>query len=190
VITIVPYRSSWPAEYAVLAAELRDALDALALRIDHIGSTAVPGLAAKDVIDIQVAVASLDPIIVETLVAHGYLSRPDITNDHLPPGLTSAPDEWAKLYVQRRVPQPVHVHTRVYGRANMRYALLFRDYLRANPASMAAYAQIKQALAHYHADDVDAYYAVKDPVCDVIVAAAEQWAALSAWQLPPAFGQI
>jgi GrpB-like predicted nucleotidyltransferase (UPF0157 family) len=100
--------------------------------------------------------------------------------------MTDAPEEWAKRYVQQREPRPAHVHIRVYGRANMRYALLFRDYLRAHPAALGAYAQIKQALAHYHADDVDAYYAVKDPVCDVIMAAAGQWASATGWQLPPA----
>jgi GrpB-like predicted nucleotidyltransferase (UPF0157 family) len=183
-ITIVPYRSTWPREFEAIAADLRAALGPLALRIDHIGSTAVPGLAAKDVIDVQVAVAALEPAIIEALVVRGYLSRPEITGDHLPPGMIERPDAWAKRYVQQREPRPIHVHIRVYGRANMRYALLFRDYLRAHPTAMEAYAQIKQALAHYHAEDVDAYYAVKDPVCDIIIAAAEQWAAASGWQLP------
>lgn len=183
-IIIVPFRSSWPAEYEAIAAGLREALGSLALRIDHIGSTAVPGLAAKDVIDVQVAVVALEQRAVDALVAHGYVSRPDIMGDHMPPGVTDEPAQWAKRYVQQREPRPIHVHIRVYGRANMRYALLFRDYLRAHLATMGAYAQIKQALAHYHADDVDAYYAVKDPVCDVIMA-AEQWAAATGWQLPP-----
>lgn len=185
-ITIVPYRPSWTTEYEAIAHDLHEALGSLALRIDHIGSTAVPGLAAKDVIDVQVAVAALEPMLVEALVARGYLSRPDITGDHLPPGMIDAPEEWVKRYVQQREPRPVHVHIRVYGRANMRYALLFRDYLRAHPVALGAYAQIKQALARYHANDVDAYYAVKDPVCDVIMAAAEQWASATGWQLPPA----
>jgi GrpB-like predicted nucleotidyltransferase (UPF0157 family) len=156
VIAIVPYRSEWPAEYEATAASLREALGPLALRVDHIGSTAVPGLAAKDVIDVQVAVAALEPAIVEALVAHGYLSRPGITGDHLPPGVTDTPEEWSKRYVQQHEPRPIHVRIRVYGRANIRYALLFRDYLRTHPAATGAYAQIKQALAHYHADDVDA----------------------------------
>jgi GrpB-like predicted nucleotidyltransferase (UPF0157 family) len=69
----------------------------------------------------------------------------------------------------------------VTGRANQRYAVLFRDYLRANPAMAVAYGQVKLALAAYHADDVEAYYAIKDPVCDVIMGGAEDWAATTGW---------
>ena len=70
---------------------------------------------------------------------------------------------------------------RVAGRANQRYAVLFRDYLRTNPATAVAYAHVKLALATYHADDVEAYYAIKDPVCDVIMGGAEHWAATTGW---------
>ena len=59
-LEIVPYKRSWPSEFRKLASLLRQGLGDLALRIDHIGSTAVPGLAAKDVIDIQITVAALD----------------------------------------------------------------------------------------------------------------------------------
>ncbi len=68
------------------------------------------------------------------------------------------------------------MHVRQAGRANQRYALLFRDYLRADPACAAAYGQVKVALARLHPNDQDAYYDVKDPVCDIIMAAAERWA--------------
>jgi GrpB-like predicted nucleotidyltransferase (UPF0157 family) len=57
---IIPYQNSWPAEFNQIGGYLRRGLGNLGLRIDHIGSTAVPGLAAKDVIDIQVTVAGLD----------------------------------------------------------------------------------------------------------------------------------
>lgn len=65
-IVIQPYDDSWPAEFARVEALLRESLDEVAERIDHIGSTAVPGLAAKDVIDVQVAVADLAPERVST----------------------------------------------------------------------------------------------------------------------------
>ena len=70
---------------------------------------------------------------------------------------------------------------RVAGRANQRYAMLFRDYLRANAAMADAYGQVELALAAHHADDVEAYYAIKDPVCDVIMGGAEGWAAATGW---------
>jgi len=74
-ITIVPYNPAWPAEFRAIAAGLRQALGELALRIDHIGSTAVPGLRAKDIVDIQITVRSLDPEIERRLAAPGYRRR-------------------------------------------------------------------------------------------------------------------
>jgi GrpB-like predicted nucleotidyltransferase (UPF0157 family) len=68
------------------------------------------------------------------------------------------------------------LHVRQVGRANQRYALLFRDYLRADAQVMGAFAQIKETLARLHPTDAEAYYDVKDPVCDLIMAAAERWA--------------
>ena len=59
-VVIIPYQAGWPAEFQNSAAHLRAILGGLALRIDHIGSTSVPGLAAKDIVDIQITVADLD----------------------------------------------------------------------------------------------------------------------------------
>lgn len=63
------------------------------------------------------------------------------------------------------------------GRDNQRCALLFRDYLRAAPTTAAAYGQIKEGLARLQPEDRDAYYDIKDPVCDIIIDAATRWAA-------------
>jgi len=57
--------------------------------------------------------------------------------------------------------------------------------LRAFPATAEAYGQVKTALANYHADNMDAYYDVKDPVCDIIIGGAEVWAASTMWQAGP-----
>jgi GrpB-like predicted nucleotidyltransferase (UPF0157 family) len=73
------------------------------------------------------------------------------------------------------------VHVRQEGRLNQRYALLFRDYLRADPGAAGAYGQLKQALAEAAGRDWDTYYSVKDPACDLIMAAAEQWAVRVGW---------
>jgi len=73
----------------------------------------------------------------------------------------------------------VNAHVRVAGWPNHRYALLFRDYLRAHPPAAAAYARLKLALAERFGDDLRAYTEVKDPACDLIMAAAEDWAAVS-----------
>jgi GrpB-like predicted nucleotidyltransferase (UPF0157 family) len=74
---------------------------------------------------------------------------------------------------------------RIAGHANQRYALLFRDYLRTHPMAAAAYAQVKVALAQRDNMDKDFYYDVKDPVCDIIMAGAEEWVARTGWTLGP-----
>jgi GrpB-like predicted nucleotidyltransferase (UPF0157 family) len=182
-IIIQPYQFTWRDEFLTLGRSLRQVLGDLALRIDHIGSTSVPGLAAKDIIDIQITVNELDPAIAPLLEKIGYQQIAYITHDHLPPG-ASQPDEWVKwLFKSIATHRSVNIHVRIGGRANQRYALLFRDYLRSHPTSAQAYAQVKTALANYHRDDIDAYYDVKDPVCDLIMAGADIWAATTQWQL-------
>jgi GrpB-like predicted nucleotidyltransferase (UPF0157 family) len=177
-IAIVPPDPRWPAEFQALAGPLRAALGGRALRIDHIGSTAVLDLPAKDIIDIQVTVAALDAGIAAALAPLGYTRIPTIDRDHQPPGHTDPPADWAKqIYRPPAGQRPTNLHIRQAGRANQRYALLFRDYLRVDAPAREAYAQIKAALARRHPDDGDAYYAVKDPVCDLIMGAAERWAA-------------
>jgi GrpB-like predicted nucleotidyltransferase (UPF0157 family) len=69
----------------------------------------------------------------------------------------------------------VNAHVRVAGWPNQRYALLFRDYLRARPGAAAAYARLKRALAERLGGDLATYTEIKDPACDLI-AAAEDWA--------------
>lgn len=186
-ITIAPYDPRWPLEFRAIALPLRAALGALALRIDHIGSTSVPGLAAKDVIDLQVTVAALDAApLARALAPLGYTLKPAITRDHIPPGRADQPEEWRKLMFDAPAGQRrTHLHVRQAGRANQRYALLFRDFLRADRPVSATYQQIKQALARLHPDDVDAYYDVKDPVCDLIMAAAERWATQTGYTPAP-----
>jgi GrpB-like predicted nucleotidyltransferase (UPF0157 family) len=181
-LEIVPYKSSWPSDFRKLASLLRQGLGDLALRIDHIGSTSVPGLAAKDVIDIQITVAALDQGVLSAMLALGY-SQPDgIWGDHHPACTEGPGTEWEKWFFK---PPPgqcrTNTHVRVLGRANQRYALLFRDYLRAHPATVEAYAELKRRLAQ-HLADPQAYPDVKDPAVDLIYFAAQEWAAAIHWQ--------
>lgn len=184
-IEIVSYRERWPDEFREHGAKIRQALGDMALRIDHIGSTSVPGLAAKDIIDIQVAVASIEPDepLIAAMTTAGYRHLPQFSNDHRPPGDDRPEAEWQKRYFRERVGEKeTHIHVRVEGAANQRYALLFRDYLRANKPAMLAYEQIKTTLARLHPDDIDAYYDIKDPACDLIMQSAEAWAVATAWK--------
>ena len=92
-IAILPYDTHWPVEFRDVGMSLREALADLALRIDHIGSTSVPSLAAKDVIDIQVTVAALDAdALAQALAPLGYTLYPPADHDHVPPGRDDPPD--------------------------------------------------------------------------------------------------
>lgn len=187
-IEIVSYRAEWVEEFRALAGRLREGLGDLALRIDHIGSTSVPGLPAKDVIDIQVTVASLDPIepIRDGLARAGFVLEPAIGEDHRPPGEEGPAEDWRKQFAREGPGEKrTHVHIRVAGRRNQRYALLFRDYLRSHPLMAEAYARLKFRIAHFHPDDRIAYVEIKDPAVDLIALPAEEWAERTDWQPGP-----
>ncbi|MCU1387373.1 MAG: hypothetical protein JWL72_711 [Ilumatobacteraceae bacterium] len=188
-IEIVAPRAEWADEFVEIATYLRALLEragVVVAEIEHIGSTAVPGLAAKDVIDIQIGITELDDARLATAMSRGgYSWRDDIRVDHEPPGMTIAPKQLEKRFAgQGDGSRRMNIHFRVPGRFNHRYALLCRDYLRTHRAAADAYGEVKRNLARLFPDDVDAYYAVKDPVFDVIMAGAEDWAAATGW-CPP-----
>jgi GrpB-like predicted nucleotidyltransferase (UPF0157 family) len=183
---IIPYQESWPAEFEGLARRIREALGGRALRVDHIGSTSVPGLASKDKIDVQITVADFSEGTVAGLIAAleevGYTWIATNLSDHRPPGHTGPDSDWEKRYFRCPVGERrSNTHVRAAGRANQRYALLFRDYLRARPQAAAGYAELKRRLAAYVGEDTLSYTEIKDPVCDVIMAAAEDWARATGW---------
>lgn len=181
---IVPYDSAWEKRAAALIARLHEDLSPVALRIDHVGSTAVPGMAAKDVLDLQASVADLaaaarafeDPLLV-----HGFRRLP-YERDHIPAGHDDDPDSWTKRFWSRQGhPEgDVNLHVRVAGSPNERLALLFRDWLRAHPGAVPAYAAFKRALAAA-VPDLGTYAEVKDPVVDLVIAVAEPWASATSW---------
>ena len=182
-IEILAYNGRWPQEFIQIKQTLAAALGPLALRIDHIGSTSVPGLGAKDVIDVQITVAALTEAIQQTLLDAGFQQFPRSVKDHVPPGEYPTPENWQKfLFIQPEGQRRANIHVRVAGKPNQRYPLLFRDYLRAHPESAQAVEIIKRQLAKYHGDDVDAYYDIKDPVYDLIWDAAQNWASITHWQ--------
>jgi GrpB-like predicted nucleotidyltransferase (UPF0157 family) len=177
---IVEYRSEWPARFEQIAGRLHASLGPPALRIDHIGSTSIPGLCAKDVIDVQVTVESLDvDVLTSAFQRAGFVRRADIVRDHVPPGKDESGEEWTKLYF---VPEDAEdsVHVRVAGRANQRYPLLFRDYLRGHPDAADAYGELKRRLAPL-CEDTGVYADAKDPACDIVMSAAEEWAERTGW---------
>src|ERR1041385_8028114 len=99
-VEIVTGSDFWPAEFRRIGQEVRACLGALALRIDHIGSTSVPGLPAKNIIDVQVTVEALDlERLAPRLERAGFIHRSDNPDrDHRPPGAQGPDQDWVKLF--------------------------------------------------------------------------------------------
>ncbi|HET6988343.1 MAG TPA: GrpB family protein [Kribbella sp.] len=181
-IVIARPDDSWPAQYEKTAQLVGELLGELAQRIDHIGSTSVPGLPAKDILDMQVTVGTDSELddVVERMVAAEWELRPP-KRDHPVPGLPTDDLQWVKRIVREPMyRRRVNLHIRVAGRANQRYALLFRDYLRSHPETAKAYGAFKRQAAALQIGEAD-YTDLKDPVCDLIYLPAEEWAARTGW---------
>ncbi|MEU1232789.1 dephospho-CoA kinase [Micromonospora aurantiaca] len=172
---------TWPEQYARLAARIRHAAGG-EIRVDHVGSTAVPGLAAPDVIDIQVTVSSLneaDGPLAQRLAEAGF---PRLPGEWWDAPRQPEPVRWAKrLHGGADPARPVRLHLREAGSPGWRYALLMRDHLRADPARRADYLQVKRELAAA-APEHAAWGTVTDPWFDEEHLRAEEWAAQTGWR--------
>ena len=174
---LVPYHESWPDQAQRIVARLNTACGHRALRVDHIGSTAVPGMDAKDIIDVQVTVPSLAVAdeLAEALLAAGYPAVPGVTADT---AHSDDPSGWQKRFHASADPgRPSHVHIRVDGRPNQRFALLFVDWLRANPGVRAEYLAVKRA-----ASDTPDYAQAREPWFLDIYERAREWAETTGWR--------
>ena len=191
---VVDADPGWPGRGERVLAGLRAALGAGVLRAEHIGSTSIPGMAAKDVLDLQLSVGSLalcDTGAWDAALSGLGFTRQPYQQDHVPAGRGDAAERWTKRLWSRRgypagAPQlpgaDVNLHVRVAGSPNERLALLFRDWFRAHPAAVPGYAQFKRVLAA-NTPDVGGYTEVKDPVVDLIIGLAEEWAATTGWSV-------
>lgn len=171
-IIVTPYDPAWITRFRAIAAPIRAALGSVALRIDHIGSTAVPGLAAKPVIDMQISVQSFEPFapIRAPLEQIGYLWQAD------------NPDLTKRYFRHAPGAEAVHIHVRKLGSWSEQYALLFRDYLRGNAADRDRYGALKLELAQRHRHDREAYQDAKAPLIWEITQRAHQWTWSAAWE--------
>lgn len=181
-ITIVPPDPSWPSQFESIRQNLEAVLGERALRVDHIGSTSVPGLPAKDVIDVQVTVASIkDARLIALMTDAGYDHRAGVTFDNLVGYEAGAAALEKRFFRHRPAERAAHIHIRESGRLNQRYPLLFRDFLKADAQMRQAYALVKQELAARFPNDSNAYYAIKDPYMDTLYRAACLWADQVGW---------
>jgi GrpB-like predicted nucleotidyltransferase (UPF0157 family) len=169
-LVVVDYDPAWPQTYERWRQQVAAALGRTAIRIEHVGSTSVPGLAAKPIVDIQVSVADLsdEPHYVPQLQAAGLVLR---SRDELHRYLRPPADQ----------PRQVHVHVCAAGGQWERDHMLFRDYLRAHPAACLRYARAKRTNARRWSDDGWAYTDAKTAVILDILERAEYWAVATSW---------
>ena len=196
---LTAYDPSWPDQARRAAARLNTACGHRAMRIDHIGSTAVPGLDAKDVLDLQVTVDSLDTgdELNEALLAAGYPRVERITSDVPKPdgrstvdGFDHSAEEssdqeglWRKRFHASADPgRPTNVHVRVAGRPNQQFALLFRDWLNADEDARHDYLSLKREVAATGHPGTDAYAEAKEPWLLEAYRRAWAWADATNWR--------
>jgi GrpB-like predicted nucleotidyltransferase (UPF0157 family) len=167
-ISILPYDCSWSLTFQHQRGRIEAALGLRALRIDHIGSTAVDGLPAKPIIDIDLSVEDPDDeeSYVPALERAGYRLRVREPGHRM----------------LRTPPRDVHLHVCAVGSAWERRHLLFRDWLRACPEDRQLYAEAKRALAARDWPDMNAYAAAKTGIIDAITDRAESWAFATSWR--------
>ncbi|HEU0042324.1 MAG TPA: dephospho-CoA kinase [Jiangellaceae bacterium] len=170
---------SWPTQAERTMSRIRRAVGERIDRIDHIGSTSVPGLAAKDVIDLQIVVTDLD---IATAVADGMCDAGLVRCsgcwwDNLRDG-----SEADKQVAANADPgRAVNVHVRTLDSPAWRDALLLRDWLSVHAEEADAYASVKRELAGQPHDNIDDYADAKTPWISVALRRADEWAAGTAW---------
>jgi GrpB-like predicted nucleotidyltransferase (UPF0157 family) len=167
-IVIRDYDPRWPQLYAVEEQRLWAVLSPIAVQIERIGSTAVPGLAAKPIIDISVAVRDLVDVTdcVPALGDVGYVEFP------------INPVFQRRLFCKGPYNEGSHhVHFTAHGSAVWAEPILFRDYLRAHPAAAAWYQQVKCDSATRHQSDLNGYHDEKAECVAVLMEQARAWQA-------------
>lgn len=165
-IRVVEYASEWPEKFAAEERRLSDALKSTLIAIHHIGSTSVPGLAAKPTIDILAVVRSLKQLDAcnDAMRALGYDPKGEfgIVGRRF---FTKGGDDCRTHHVHAYEPNHLEVRTH----------LDFRDYLRAHPDQALRYAKLKAKLADRHRNNIEAYMEGKEPLIKEILDNARQW---------------
>lgn len=160
-VIVVDYDPGWPEHFEALAAPIRQALQGLDFEIEHVGSTSVPGLAAKPIIDMTIVLqaTSTMPVLIEKLADLGYAHRGDL-------GIPGREAFKAPEHLPSH-----HLYACVNGNLALRNHLTLRNYLRQNLQAVQEYAALKKTLAERFAHDIDGYV---DGKTDFILAILKQ----------------
>lgn len=158
-VELVPYDRAWPEDFEHIREKLERLLAPYAVTTEHIGSTSVPGIAAKPLINVDIILRSAAdiPVATQRLLDQGYEPRGNRYDD----------DVWAFMRRDGRPPERIYLcppNNRTHE-----HRVIFRDYLRAHPAEATAYAALKLELAEIHRHDGDRYTAEKRHFIDAIM---------------------
>jgi GrpB-like predicted nucleotidyltransferase (UPF0157 family) len=174
-IVLVAHDPAWAHQFVVASSQVRVATGSWATRIDHIGSTSVPDLVAKPVIDVQVSTGDPsqldDPAhpVRHRLLSVGY----ELVLDN---------DDRRKRFLRRRANGPdINLHVRRDGCVSQQQALLFRDYLRADESARRRYGDQKSRLARRRWPSVDHYADAKSDIVWALLREADRWS-WSGWR--------
>ena len=170
-IVVSDYDPNWPTLFAQERARIAQALGTFALAVEHVGSTAVPGLPSKPIIDLLVGVPNLEEATqrcIGPIEALGYIYVPEYA-------------AWipGELFFRKGPPGPWthHLHMMEPSQPRWEALVVFRDYLRAHPEAACAYADIKRALAASSKDNIGAYRNGKTAFVEETTARARAWRA-------------
>ena len=154
-VIVLPYCERWEQNFAQIRDELRKALGPLALKIEHVGSTAVRGLSAKPIIDIDIVIRdySIFDAVVSALQAIGYFHEGDL-------GIAGRE---AFKYDGKDHLQKHHLYVCPQNSAELKRHIAFRDYLRSHPEAVREYSRIKEEGAALFPNDIEKYIEHKAP---------------------------
>ncbi len=169
IVYLVPYDGTWPELAAKEMTAIREALSEIKFEIEHIGSTAIPGLSAKPIIDLLIGVDSLSDAnkFIEPLEQFGYSYWRDNPKKD-------------RFYFVKGLPlaggtgRTHHVHIYQKNHVEIKRRLLFRDYLKAHPESLQTYSDLKSVLAHNFSNDREAYTSGKTEFVNSILKLPEE----------------
>lgn len=174
-IEIIEYNPEWAKRFKKTAIALKQTLGDHAIAIDHIGSTAIEGLASKDIVDIQVTITDSllnHPSQLNQILVNNSFGRASKTYDHIPSSYDSPKHQWLKYFLKYKL---THIHFRAQTRKNWHYAIAFRDHLRSHPEVAKQYESVKILLAKHLENNREAYCEIKNPIFDLIMISAVEF---------------
>jgi len=159
-VVVLPYDEAWKKDFEEIKAELMAVLGGLVLSVEHVGSTSVPGLAAKPIIDIDVVIEDTDCFekVKTALETIGYQHEGDL----------GIPDREAFKYDGKEHLRKHHLYVCAKDSDELKRHLSFRDYLRTHPEAVKEYGRIKEEGARLYPNDIDSYIEYKAPFIENI----------------------